>query len=200
MQITCSLMQSSSNRQWPRCLVCIETGQECTYPDWPLKPGPRLGKRRWRGLVSCYLPFSLLTRSEGSSKRSRKRNLQQSDNDATSPESNTAKKKPDHSHQGAKPSPNVVHSAPADCAIDSTAPRADDGVTVAEMGDDDKTDQPGSRPNINDLSFILHPAHDAAAPAREGPSEPRKGGEVQPTELQKACLILGMTGASFGTI
>ncbi|KAJ5982936.1 hypothetical protein N7481_005035 [Penicillium waksmanii] len=166
----CRRRKVRCDRQWPQCLVCVETSQDCSYPEGPLKPGPKLG----------------------SLKRSRKRPLQRFEDDATSFKSKSLRKRPDYGILDTEPAIIDAHSQQNDSELHGSAPEADDEDIPAEK---DGSDRPDSRSNIQNLSFILHPAHEATSPDKEQFSEPKISRNLQGTEIEKACAALGLTGA-----
>jgi len=116
------------------------------------------------------------------------------EDDATPPKPNSLRKRPDYKIQDAEPTLNDRHSPRNDSAFNDSARGADDNSTTAEKDSSNTRDRPDSRSNIQDLSFILHPAHEASSPDKEESSEPTKINQQQPTEIQKAFVALGMTG------
>ncbi|KAL4936481.1 hypothetical protein BDV06DRAFT_233350 [Aspergillus oleicola] len=162
------------DRQRPQCLVCLETSQDCCYPERPLKPGPKLG----------------------SLKPPRKRSVQHSEIDGTErfPKSNTPRKKPETTSKGAG----------SPLALDATLEGAEGCAEACTGGNNviNSTETASDpRSNIHDLSFILHPAHEAASPENKEPaSQEIKCSELHCTKFEQACIALSTTATSMATI
>lgn len=140
--------------------------------------------------------FNLLTTLEGSLKRSRKRTAQQTeDSAATYPRSNSAGKRINFDVDDEDPNINPVISPRESSVTASAAQGSDNGLPTAEKKASNTGDRADSHSNIQALSFILHPVHETSSPAKRTSLETTTT-EPQPTEVQKACLALGMTGAS----
>ncbi|OJJ05915.1 hypothetical protein ASPVEDRAFT_45359 [Aspergillus versicolor CBS 583.65] len=166
---SCRRRKVKCDRQRPQCLVCLETSQDCCYPERSLKPGPKLG----------------------SSKRPRKRTLQQSDNDGseTSPKSNA----PRESLETSSKTPGIPPALKT--TLDAGA------GTLGEKGVSSMKTASDPRSNIHDLSFILHPAHEAASPENKEPTPPETTSrELHCMKFEDACAALGVTVTSMATI
>lgn len=60
---------------------------------------------------------------------------------------------------------------------------------------------PDPRSNIHDLSFILHPAHEAASPENKEPTPPETTcKELHCMRFEEACAALGVTVTSMATM
>lgn len=140
--------------------------------------------------------FNLLTTLEGSLKRSRKRTAQQTeDRAATYPRSNNAEKRTNFDVDDEDPNIHPVISPRDDSVTASAAQGSDNCPPTAEKKASNTGDRADSHSNIQDLSFILHPAHETSSPEKRMSLESTTT-EPQPTEVQKACVALGMTRAS----
>ncbi|KAL2847564.1 fungal-specific transcription factor domain-containing protein [Aspergillus pseudoustus] len=162
------------DRQRPQCLVCLETSQDCCYPERPLKPGPKLG----------------------SLKRPRKRTLQQSDNNGskTSSESNDPRESVETSSKAPEIPPALETTLNTSKGYAEAGALSGDGVNSMEAASD-------PRANIHDLSFILHPAHEAASPESKEATPPETTcRELHFTKFEQACVALGVAGTSLATI
>ncbi|KAJ0413486.1 fungal-specific transcription factor domain-containing protein [Aspergillus carlsbadensis] len=166
------------DRQRPQCLVCLESSQDCCYPERPLKPGPKLG----------------------SLKRPRKRTLEQPDNDRsetpleTPSETNPRRESLETSAKPRGISPAFKPTLDASGGYTEADTLSENRVNTMEPA-------PDPRSNIHDLSFILHPAHEAASPENKEPTAPETAcRELHCTKFEQACVALGVTVTSMATI
>ncbi|ERT01683.1 hypothetical protein HMPREF1624_02936 [Sporothrix schenckii ATCC 58251] len=174
-EISCQLCRRRKvkcDRTLPHCLVCIQTDQVCEYPLRPKKPGPKIGslqRHRRRD------------RHRGGSDRG-------SDHGRTRTHASTARgdKWASRSSRSASDAEGrqddngrSVNNADGNVATDS--PQADmtpdrnhrPGVTntaspTGSTSDEWARRRRNSRLNISDLSFILHPTHEASTPDNDG--------------------------------
>jgi hypothetical protein len=129
-------------------------------------------------------------------KRPRKRTLQQSDNNGskTSSKSND----PRGSVETSSKTPEIPPAL--ETTLDTSEGYAEAGA-LSGNGVNSMETAPDPRANIHDLSFILHPAHEAASPENKEATPPDTTcRELHCTKFEQACVALGVTVTSLGTM
>ncbi|KAL1858068.1 hypothetical protein VTK73DRAFT_7965 [Phialemonium thermophilum] len=162
------------DRTFPHCSVCRQTGQTCNYPSGPKKPGPKIG--------------TLQRQRRHSHVRPPRR----------------------HSHRAAESSSASTEPSHTDADIQRSSPRErdgtwDDGHDRLAPGEsksppNGKHDewaerQRDSRLNINDISFILHPSHEASTPENDAQAAPARivGDQDEAGLIRDSCARLGVS-------
>ncbi|TVY86748.1 hypothetical protein LAWI1_G007124 [Lachnellula willkommii] len=159
-----------SGRELPCCEVCERTSQACEYPAQVLKPGPKIG----------------------STQRSRKRRRTHRGNDdgpAISPNANL-NVEPNTIFEGEvastvaarkskrRPAAKEDDGNKAQAGVPTTGSSQGQRQTLSnrEVESHESANERRSSINIQDLSFILHPAHEASTPEEKNTS-PRSAGD-----------------------
>ena len=174
------------------CHVCETTGQTCDYPQRAMKPGPKIGKQME---TTTLFTKRSAHRHAGSTQRQRKRLHRRCQSSSTirvgspsiaPPTSPETLETGQYHHPGGR-SRGPVHdeeTTPLQC------PRVSRPSKGSQQGRD-------SRLDMHDLSFILHPSHEASTPDdKQTPSSTGGGGGVSRENealLQQACSILGLS-------
>ncbi|TVY40018.1 hypothetical protein LOCC1_G004739 [Lachnellula occidentalis] len=164
----CRRRKIRCGRELPCCEVCERTSQVCEYPAQILKPGPKIG----------------------STQRSRKRRRTHRGNDngpAISPNANL-NVEPSTIFEGEVASTVAARkSKRRPAAIEDDGNNAQAGVSTTgssqgrqtlsnrEVDSQESVNERRSSINIQDLSFILHPAHEASTPEKN--TSPRSAGD-----------------------
>ncbi|CAK7211590.1 hypothetical protein SBRCBS47491_001176 [Sporothrix bragantina] len=177
----CRRRKVKCDRTLPHCKVCLQTDQVCEYPLHAKKPGPKIGslqrhKRRYRDREESIATEGT---TDGTS-----RNFGNSDRRTSSR----------HGRRGLRSQPDI------EGIPDDDDNHEDDGEEEDEDGNDSNDDshrrrkpstppsgtnttsdewmqrRRNSRLNINDLSFILHPSHEASTPDQDVSTEGIGGG------------------------
>lgn len=186
------LIKASSDRGHPQCSVCEQTDQVCTYPQGSLKPGPKLGID-WQPFIRLQTSPPLTSRT-GSVKRPRKRGscTQHNKHDAV-PALSQAQESPEMTEtQLTNP---VDHSFTGICPLVERSSPSGNRPASPISGVETKCSTRGnSRLNIHDLSFILHPSHEASTPEKEQTDVANRMIVDQELNLMtRACSALGVT-------
>ncbi|KAH6999323.1 fungal-specific transcription factor domain-containing protein [Ilyonectria destructans] len=165
---SCRRRKVKCNRELPYCQVCVDSGQTCEYPDRHLKPGPKIGA----------LVFG--SRAHLQSGRIETVNLRR---DA------------DGDRGGQYSQGDVEQMSIPDRQTGPPSFEKTSNASTTLRDDEQCRGRRGSQLNINDLSFILHPSHEASTPEKS--QSAASVVEVVATEdeslYQKACFQLGLS-------
>ncbi|CAK7235340.1 hypothetical protein SCUCBS95973_009237 [Sporothrix curviconia] len=171
----CRRRKVKCDRMLPHCKVCLHTNQVCEYPLHAKKPGPKIGslqrhKRRYRdredtavmrgtsGNASNEHGSSNGGRQRsGRSGRGSRRGLRSGPGFASASEDDD-KERDSEDGEAAEGDSNARPHSTASSA----------GMTTAA---DWTQRRRNARLNINDLSFILHPSHEASTPDKDASAE-----------------------------
>lgn len=128
---------------------------------------------------------------KGSLQRQRKRRRASLEGDLSDPEDTPRIAEP------AWHSSNRLDNVPSRDAFDSMGDKSNDVPEQAEA-DDWSTQTREARPDLQNLSFILHPSHEASSPEQERRASQQRplGDRYQSTIFEGAAAALGVTQPS----
>ena len=175
-----------SGHELPTCLVCEQTGQECSYPARPKKPGPKIGEASSRSLSrlcrteNLQGSFQRQKRQRGRDRQQQQRSRQQEPQTSYSPPASQTSLDQDDADCDRRPSNEYRKESNSAMDVD---------------GSEWSTNQGNTKLNIHDLSFILHPSHEASTPEKEASTAASKDTPEHERQsmVRQACCTLGVS-------
>ncbi|KAF4464555.1 fungal specific transcription factor [Fusarium albosuccineum] len=167
------------DRQLPYCQICVDNGQSCNYPAGPLKPGPKIGSVQ-RPRRRCKTQ----SRAKATERQPSRKSVSPSPQDTSAIEADPYGES--DVEQILEPeSQSNGHSTVRKPSLPTLTIDHDQGVC-----------RRNSQLNIHDLSFILHPSHQASTPEKDQGEAADAAPVERENTFQKACCSLGFSEAA----
>lgn len=163
---------ASSDRVLPQCSICTRTSQTCSYPPKAQKPGPKIGELLFPVLEADDSELS--DPLVGSLQRQRKRRRGSVEKGLSDYEDTSQIRERAWHSSSSQPE---FDNAPSQNAPGPSGDKSNDAPALREA-DDWSGQTREARPDLQNLSFILHPSHETSSPEQDRRcSQPRPLGD-----------------------